>query len=83
MIWGQQPPDSESVLEAARIAQREREFTVTVRDTDRISREIGGIHTRTLWIIGMLTLLFGLVVSTYGVMAFYAWRLMQAIIDSD
>ena len=58
---------------------RARETEVTKRDTEDLAHRIEILGSRLWWILGLSALTVTLLVSTYGALAIFVWRLVDKL----
>ena len=65
----------------ARIAQAlaRSKLEVTTRDTDALSGKIGTVDTKLNFVLGVLVLILGLLITTNAATAFFTWRLIELV----
>ncbi len=55
---------------------------VTRLDTQAISNQVNGLHSRMGWVEKLLYAVIGLLIATYGTTAFFTWRLVELLAKS-
>ena len=81
------PQDTELPADISRLlvvpAQQEDRELTTAKDTERLSGEIAVVRERLSWVIGISAAILALLGSTYGVMAYFTWRLTVTLLESS
>ena len=77
------PDVARELAEAIRGSMRESQFSVTTKDTDRLSSEISdlktGLNSRLTQVLLVLGLVVTLLLATYGANALLMWRLIDRL----
>ena len=60
---------------------RDEKLQVTTLDTDALGGSVKAIDTKLNYVLGILVLSITLLISTYGALAFFAWRLVDSLLE--
>ena len=60
---------------------RDEKLQVTTKDTDALSGKVDRLETKLNYALVVLAFIATLLLSTYGVTAFFAWRLVDSLLS--
>ena len=61
----------------------DQELRVTTRDTDALAGKIGTINTKLTYVFVGLGIILSVLLSTYGSIAWFTWRLVSELLASS